>query len=112
MAQTVAPVDPQAVLETQVTRALIDVREPGEDNSGHAQRASSVPRRQLECRRRRLVPLLGTTVVIYDDGCLSRATARSIAPVASVRLPTARPVTSPEHGILAPVITARRPWTA
>jgi len=29
----------------------------------------SVPRRQLEFRMRRLVPFLGTTVVLYDDRC-------------------------------------------
>src|SRR4030065_653231 len=45
------------LLETGSTLALIDVREHGEYNLAHIPGASSLPRRQLETRMGRLVPL-------------------------------------------------------
>lgn len=54
-------------LDTQATCALIDVREAGEYNSAHIPGSSLVPRRELELRMQRLVPYLGTTVIVCDD---------------------------------------------
>jgi rhodanese-related sulfurtransferase len=61
------PADLKHQLDTQATRACIDVREPGEYNSTHIPGASLVPRRELEFRMRRLVPFQGTMVVVCDD---------------------------------------------
>ena len=55
------------LLETGSTLALIDVREHGEYNLAHIPGSSSVPRRQLEARMARLVPVRGVQVVVCDD---------------------------------------------
>jgi rhodanese-related sulfurtransferase len=67
MAQPMSPADFKHLLDTQATCACIDVREPGEYNSTHIPGTSLVPRRELEFRMRRLVPYLGTPVVVCDD---------------------------------------------
>ena len=67
MTHSIPPADLQALLDARATCALIDVREPGEYNAAHIPGASSVPRRLLEFRMRRLVPFPGTTVLVYDD---------------------------------------------
>jgi rhodanese-related sulfurtransferase len=67
MAQTLIPAAVKALLDTQATCALIDVREAGEYNSTHIPGSSLVPRRQLEFRMPRLVPYKGTQVIVCDD---------------------------------------------
>jgi rhodanese-related sulfurtransferase len=44
--------------------ALLDIREPGEYNSGHIPGATSLPRRDIEFRIARLVPVRSTCTVI------------------------------------------------
>jgi rhodanese-related sulfurtransferase len=67
MVQTISVSDVKSLLDTQATFALIDVREPGEYNASHIPGSSLVPRRQLEFRMLRLVPYLGTLIVVTDD---------------------------------------------
>jgi rhodanese-related sulfurtransferase len=67
MVQPIAPADLKTMLDTQATCALLDVRDPGEYNSAHIPGASLVPRQQLEFRMPRLVPYVGTPVIVYDD---------------------------------------------
>lgn len=69
MVQSITAVELKNILDTQVTHALIDVREPGEYNATHIPGSSLVPRRQLEFRMRRLVPYHGTLVIVCDDDC-------------------------------------------
>jgi len=67
MVQTMSVGDLKNLFDTQATFALIDVREPGEYNASHIPGSSLVPRRQLEFRMLRLVPYLGTQVIVTDD---------------------------------------------
>src|SRR6267154_799181 len=48
--------------------ALLDVREHGQYGEGHILLCASTPYSRLESEVRRLVPRLGTRVVLYDDG--------------------------------------------
>ncbi len=54
--------------------ALIDVREAGEFGEGHLFFAAPVPYSQLELDIGRLVPRLGTRLVVHDDGTDALAT--------------------------------------
>ncbi|MCZ6872762.1 MAG: rhodanese-like domain-containing protein [bacterium] len=69
MVQLITASDLKNMLDTQVTCALIDVREPGEYNASHIAGASLVPRRQLEFRMHRLVHHKKTLMVVCDDDC-------------------------------------------
>ena len=48
--------------------ALLDVREHGQYGAGHILLCASAPYSRLESEVRRLVPRLGTRIVLYDDG--------------------------------------------
>jgi rhodanese-related sulfurtransferase len=67
MSTEITPEDLAELQRSDASHALIDVREPGEYNLAHIPGASSVPRRQLEARMGRLVPLRGVPVVVCDD---------------------------------------------
>ncbi|MEL7566534.1 MAG: rhodanese-like domain-containing protein [Dehalobacterium sp.] len=57
----------QTLMQSSELYALIDVRERTEYNRGQILGATNVPRRELELRMPRLVPLLSTRIVLYDD---------------------------------------------
>jgi rhodanese-related sulfurtransferase len=67
MPTEISPADLAELQRSGRSHALIDVREPGEYNLAHIPGASSVPRRQLEARMGRLVPLRRVHVVVCDD---------------------------------------------
>ena len=56
-----------ALLDSDASFALIDVREAGEYNSSHIPGASLIPRRELEFRIAASVPYNGAHVVLCDD---------------------------------------------
>src|SRR5262245_39369221 len=67
MAGTIAPHALKALLASDASFALIDVREAGEYNSSHIPGASLVARRQLEFAMPAAVPFTGARVVLCDD---------------------------------------------
>ena len=64
--------------------ALLDVREHGRYGEAHIFLCVSVPYSRLESDIQRLVPRIGTRIVIYDDG--SQGAAPGLAERAAVRL--------------------------
>ena len=67
MAREISPEDLAALLESNASFALIDVREAGEYNSTHIPEASLIPRRELEFRIAASVPHREAQVVVCDD---------------------------------------------
>ena len=71
-----------ALLESDSSFALIDVREAGEYNSSHIPGASLIPRRELEPRLAPSLPYQGVPVVFCDDdgrrAALAAATAEGL----------------------------------
>jgi rhodanese-related sulfurtransferase len=67
MAGTIAPDKLRALLASDASFALIDVREAGEYNSSHIPGASLIARRQLEFAMPHAVPFKGVPVVVCDD---------------------------------------------
>ncbi len=55
------------LLESEVSFALIDVREAGEYNSSHIPEASLIPRREMEFRIAASAPHQGAHIVLCDD---------------------------------------------
>lgn len=75
----IAAVTLRYLFEIGSTFALLDVREHGEYNAAHIPGASSLPRRLLEHRIRRLVPGRATQVVVCDDtGRRAKLAARTL----------------------------------
>lgn len=67
MAGTIAPEALKALLASDASFALIDVREAGEYNSSHIAGASLIVRRQLESVLPHAVPFKGAHVIVCDD---------------------------------------------
>ena len=67
MGEKIAPEALNALLASQASFALIDVREAGEYNSSHIGGASLIARRQLEFVMPQAVPFTGARVVLCDD---------------------------------------------
>lgn len=67
MAGKIAPEALTALLASDASFALIDVREAGEYNSSHIPGASLIARRQLEFVMPQAVPFLGVLVTLCDD---------------------------------------------
>ena len=82
MAQEISADALAALLDSDESFALIDVREAGEYNSTHIPGASLIPRRELEFRIAASVPYTGTRVVLCDDdgrrAALAAATLESL----------------------------------
>ena len=57
----------KALQDAKDTFAFIDVREPGEYNASHIPGSCLVPRREIEFRMSRLVPYVGTPLIVTDD---------------------------------------------
>ncbi len=67
MSQEISAEALAALLESNQSFALIDVREVGEYNSTHIPESSLIPRRELEFRITASVPHSGSHVVLCDD---------------------------------------------
>ena len=67
MSQEISAQALAALLESNQSFALIDVREVGEYNSTHIPESSLIPRRELEFRITASVPHSGSHVVLCDD---------------------------------------------
>ena len=67
MSQQISAEALSALLESNESFALIDVREAGEYNSTHIPGASLIPRRELEFRIAASVPHPGARVILCDD---------------------------------------------
>ena len=67
MSQEISAEALAALLESDQSFALIDVREVGEYNSTHIPESSLIPRRELEFRITASVPHSGSHVVLCDD---------------------------------------------
>ena len=67
MALSMVPATLKFLLDTELTFALLDVREPGEYNTAHIPGASLLPRRLIEFRAERLIPCRTVQVIVCDD---------------------------------------------
>ena len=67
MSQEIAAEALAALLESDGSFALIDVREAGEFNSTHIPESSLIPRREIEFRIAASVPHTGAHIVLCDD---------------------------------------------
>ncbi len=67
MAREITAAELAALLDSETSFALIDVREAGEYNSAHIPGASLIPRRELEFRIAASLPHRGARVVLCDD---------------------------------------------
>lgn len=68
MAEKISCHDLKALMDTETSYALFDVREQGEYNAGQIFSATSLPRRQIEFRLTELVPNPRIPVIVYDEG--------------------------------------------
>lgn len=68
-----SPTVVQSRIQSKAEMALLDVREYGEFGTGHPAFASLTPFSRFEPEILRLVPSLGASIVLYDDGESGRA---------------------------------------
>jgi rhodanese-related sulfurtransferase len=71
------PAQLRELMASGTPHAVVDVREGGEYNTAHIPRSTSLPRRWLEWRARRLLPFAGVSVAVVDDD--GRRAARAAA---------------------------------
>jgi rhodanese-related sulfurtransferase len=62
-----SPAQLRELMASGTPHAILDVREGGEYNTAHIPRSTSLPRRWLEWRARRLLPFAGVSVAVVDD---------------------------------------------
>jgi rhodanese-related sulfurtransferase len=87
MTAVVTPAELSDLLHAGSPLALLDVREHGEFNAAHISGATSLPRRLIEFRARKLVPCGDVLLVVCDDdGRRARLAARTFERVGYSRV--------------------------
>src|SRR5690349_2825809 len=64
----ISPTQAKQRLDEAAAVALFDIRERGEYNLGHVPGSTSLPRRDIEFRLARLLPVSNASVIVIGDG--------------------------------------------